>query len=312
MKYIFCSAMSLTITILVLSSYGSAAPSKEKEKRKSMSELIADSPSDAWRQLNPANALYMELASGRVIIELAPQLAPRHVANVKSLALEKYWDGLAIVRVQDNYVVQWADPNSEKPELKRKIKLAKETLAAEFENPNVGLKSFRKLEDGDLYAPEVGFLDGFPVGRDPKKKTAWLLHCYGAVGAGRDTSVDSGGGTELYAVIGHAPRHLDRTITVLGRVVQGIELFSSLPRGKAAMGFNDKPELNTVIKSLHLASEVPESERTDLEIMKTESKTFQDLIQSRRYRPEEWFSYRANKIEICNVPIPVRVLPKGK
>ena len=73
---------------------------------------------------------------------------------------------------------------------------------------------------------EVGFVDGFPVALDPGLGRAWLVHCYGMVGAGRDNDVDSGGGAELYAVIGQAPRHLDRNVTLLGRVVSGMELLS--------------------------------------------------------------------------------------
>lgn len=296
----------IQILFLLSSTAESAATKKEMHKKLSMAEIIGASVSSDWRPLNPNNTLYMELSSGRVVIELAPTFAPNHIENIKKLAQEKYWDGLAIVRSQDNYVVQWADPNSEKPELKRKIKNAKETLPAEFEKPITESTPFVKLPDGDIYASEVGFADDFRVGRDKKKKRSWLLHCYGAIGAGRDTSVDSGGGSELYVVTGHAPRHLDRTITVIGRVAYGIELLSALPRGKAALGFYDKPELNTPIKSIRLASDVPENERTNLEIMKTDTETFQRLIQSRRHRPEEWFSFRPDKIEICNVPIPVR------
>ncbi|MBL7557927.1 MAG: peptidylprolyl isomerase [Bdellovibrionaceae bacterium] len=274
--------------------------------RLSMSELIAQSKSGDWRPLDPANTLYLELKSGRVIIELAPGFAPKHVENVKKLAQEKYWDGLAIVRAQDNYVVQWADPNSSDAAKKKVIKTGKATLDAEFETAWDSKKSFVKLKDGDIYAPEVGFVDGFPVARDLKTKKGWLLHCYGAVGAGRDNASDSGGGTELYAVTGHAPRHLDRNVTLIGRVISGMELLSSLPRGKAAMGFYDKTEQPVAIKSLHLASDIPEADRTQIEVMKTDSKIFQDVIESRRHRPEEWFKYRADRIEICNVPIPVR------
>jgi len=271
-----------------------------------MSELIAQSKPTDWRSLDPAQTLYMELNTGRVVIELAPGFAPNHVDNVKKLTQEKYWDGLAIVRSQDNYVVQWAEPNSSDTAKKKTIKTGKATLDAEFDTPWDAKKSFVKLKDGDVYAPEVGFVDGFPAARDLKNKKGWLLHCYGAVGAGRDTASNSGGGTELYAVTGHAPRHLDRNVTLIGRVVSGIELLSSLPRGKAAMGFYDKSEQAIAIKAIQLASEVSEKNRTQLEVMKTDSKIFQDVIESRRNRPEEWFKYKADKIEICNVPIPVR------
>ncbi|MBI3555811.1 MAG: peptidylprolyl isomerase [Deltaproteobacteria bacterium] len=277
-----------------------------KPKPAAMADIIAATTAEDWRALDPENTLYMELAGGRVIIELALKYAPNHVANVKALAREHYWDGLAIIRSQDNYVVQWADPDAEKPEQKRKLKNAKATLPAEFDRAFDPKLAFTRLTDGDVYASEVGFSDGFPVARDKRAGKTWLVHCYGAVGAGRDAAIDSGGGTELYAVTGHSPRQLDRNVTLLGRVVQGMELLSSLPRGAAALGFYEKAEQRVPLKSVHLASEVPVGERTSLEILRTDTKTFLRLIEARRNRPEDWFHYQAGHIELCNVPIPVR------
>ena len=249
----------------------------------------------------------MELASGRVVIELAPEFAPNHVANVKALAREKYYDGLAIVRVQDNYVVQWADPDAEKPELARKIEHAHKTLAAEFERAFDPKLPFTPLPDKDTYAPEVGFSGGFPVARDKRNGKMWLVHTYGMVGAGRDNAPDSGGGTELYAVIGHAPRHLDRNVTLLGRVVKGIELLSALPRGTGALGFYEKPEQRVPIKAIRVAADVSEAERSQIEILRTDTPTFRKLIEARRNRREEWFQVPAGHLEIGNVSVPVRV-----
>jgi peptidylprolyl isomerase len=252
----------------------------------------------------------MDLASGRVVIELAPALAPQHAANVKALAREKYYDGLAIVRVQDNYVVQWADPDAEKPDLARKIQHAHRNLPPEFERPLDPKLPFTRLPDADVYADEVGFSDGFPVARDPRSGKMWLVHRYGMVGAGRDNAPDSGGGTELYAVIGHAPRQLDRNVTLLGRVVQGIELLSALPRGTGALGFYEKPSQRVPIKSIRVAADVPEPERTPLEVLRTDTETFKQLIESRRNRREEWYQFSAGKIDIGNVPTPVRPAQK--
>jgi peptidylprolyl isomerase len=241
-----------------------------------------------------------------VVIELAPSFAPQHVANVKALAREHYYDGLAIVRSHDNYVVQLADPNAEKPELARKVVNAKRTLPAEFERRLDPKLPFTRLPDGDVYAAEGGFSGGFPVAREPKTGKMWLVHCYGMVGAGRDVSVDSGGGTELYVVIGHAPRHLDRNVTLLGRVVQGIELLSALPRGTGALGFYEKPVQHVPIKAIRVAADVPVGERSALEVMRTDAPIFQELIEARRNRREDWFHVQAGRIEICNVAIPVR------
>jgi peptidylprolyl isomerase len=288
-----------------------AANAGEPLKRKlAMAEIVGASQPADWRPLDPENTLYLELATGRVVIELAPAFAPKHVANVKALAREKYYDGLAIVRVQDNYVVQWADPDAEKPVLARKIQRAQRTLPAEFDRAFDRKLPFTRLPDGDVYAPEVGFSNGFPVARDRRSGRMWLVHSYGMVGAGRDNAADSGGGTELYVVIGQAPRHLDRNATLFGRVVKGIELLTVLPRGSGAMGFYDRSEQRVPIQSIRVAADVAPADRSALEVLRTDTPTFQALIESRRNRPEEWFKQPAGRIELSNVPIPVRTVAR--
>ena len=178
----------------------------------------------------------MELATGRVIIELAPAFAPEHVANIRTLAREHFWDGTSIYRVQDNFVVQFGDADGEEPAKAKSLGTAKTQLPAEFHRDAMGLQ-FDRLPDVDGWAPEVGFVDGFPVGRDPQTGRIWLAHCYGTVGAGRNEPDDSSTGAELYVVIGQSPRQLDDNITVVGRVLQGMELLSTIRRGPPPSGF---------------------------------------------------------------------------
>jgi peptidylprolyl isomerase len=170
---------------------------------------------------------------------------------------------------------------------------------------------FVKLPDSDGWAPEVGFSGGFPVARDPRAGKAWLTHCYGMVGAGRDVDADSSNGTSLYAVIGQSPRMLDRNITVVGRVVQGMELLSVLPRGTGPLGFYEKPEQYVPIQSVKLASQLPENERTPLQLLRTDSAALSELVESRRNRRDEWYKRPAGHIDLCNVPLPVRKPPTG-
>ncbi len=287
-----------------------AAPGRGEEaqaqKPPTTAEVLAAAKADDWRPLDPENTLYLELAGGRVVIELAPQFAPRHAANVKALARERYYDGLAILRVQDNYVVQWGDANAEDPAKARKILHAQRTLPPEFDRASDDKLAFTALPDGDVYADEVGFVDGFPCARDKKSGRAWLVHCYGMVGAGRGDTADSGGGAEIYVVIGHAPRHLDRNCTLFGRVVQGMEHLSSLPRASGAMGFFEKPGDYIPIRSVRVAADVPAAERSDLELLRTDTETFRRLIQARRDRSEEWFLTKPGRVEVCNVPVPAR------
>jgi peptidylprolyl isomerase len=270
--------------------------------------LDASTPAD-WRTPSPQDTLYLDLAAGRVVIELSQSYAPLHAANIRTMAREHYFDGLAILRVQDNFVTQWGDPNADDKDKVRPLGKASKTLAPEFERDIGKDLSFTRLPDGDVYAPEAGFSNGMPVARDPKSGKTWLAHCYGMVGAGRDNSVDSGSGAELYVVIGEAPRQLDRNIALVGRVVQGIELLASLPRGTAALGFYDKPEQRVTIKSVRLAADVPEAERTPLQLLRTDTATFSALVESRRNRRDDWYKVPSGRIGLCNVPLPARAPP---
>lgn len=276
---------------------------------KTMADVLAASKPSDWRTLDPENTLYLELAGGRVVIELAPEFAPLHVANVRTLVRGKYFDGLTIVRSQDNFVVQWADPAD--ADHKKPLGEGKKTLPAEFDRGAAGLQ-FIALPDPDTYAPQTGFVAGFPAARDKADGTAWLVHCYSMVGAGRDNAVDSGPGTEIYVVSGHAPRQLDRNVALFGRVVQGMELLAVMPRGPAPMGFYDKAEQRVPIREIRVAADVPAEQRTALELLRTDTQTFTDLIEARRNRQDEWYKYKAGRIDVCNVPLVVRAVPGEK
>lgn len=283
-----------------------AAQAQTAAKGRTMQQVLEASRPGDWRALDPKNTLYLELAAGRVVIELAPQFAPAHVANIRALASNGYWNGLSINRAQDNYVVQWGDGNAEDPAKRKPLgRGAKPKLPAEFARKSQGL-AMTVLPDADGWASEAGFVAGFPAARDSATGSSWLAHCYGTVGAGRDMAADSSNGAELYVVIGQSPRHLDRNITTVGRVVQGIELLSALPRGTGPLGFYADPAQRTPIRAIRLASDVPKAERANLEVLRTDTPLFAELVESRRNRRDDWYLQPAGHINICNVPVPVR------
>jgi peptidylprolyl isomerase len=286
---------------IVLAAAGMSDPADAAGK--TMADVLAASKPGDWRKLDPENTLYMELAGGRVVIELAPEFAPDHVANIRTLVRGKYFDGLAIMRSQDNFVVQWGDPAE--ADKKKALGEGKKTLAPEFDRRAAGLK-FIALPDPDTYAPQTGFVSGLPAARDKADGTAWLVHCYAMVGAGRDNAVDSGPGTEIYVVSGHAPRQLDRNVALFGRVVHGMELLAVMPRGPAPMGFYNKPEQQVPIRAIRVAADVPADQRTNIELLRTDTQTFTDLIEARRNRQDEWYKHKADRIDVCNVPLPAR------
>ncbi len=297
----------------------------------SVGEVLAGSTAADWRPLDPARSLYLQLPAGRVVFELAPGFAPAHLENLRKLVAERYFDGLAVDRVQDNFVVQWGSPvpaeaaaaaaaavasraaspsgpaaSSGAAPARRGLGSAAATVAPEFTRDWSADLGFTPLPGPDGFAPQAGFVDGFAAAGDRATNRIWLAHCYGTLAVGRDVAADSGNAAELYAVIGHAPRQLDRNVAVLGRAVAGMEWLASLPRGAGSMGFYEQPGQRVPIRSLRFGMELPPAERADLEVLRTDSATFARVVEARRNRRDEWYVQPAGHVDLCNVPIPVR------
>ena len=281
-----------------------AQPEAPARPRTTQEILDASLPSD-WRTPAPENTLYMDLPDGRVVIELAPAFAPAHVDNIRTLAREGFWNGTSIYRSHDNFVVQFGDADADEPGKARPLGSAKTALPAEFERSAVGL-SFHALPDRDGWAAEVGFADGFPAAREGAAGQAWMAHCYGTVGAGRNNAPDSSVGAELYVVTGQSPRQLDRNITQVGRVIRGMELLSAIRRGPPPMGFYEDPAERTPIVAITLASTLPEAQRERIEVLRTDTPTFDALVESRRNRTDDFYHRPAGHIDLCNIAIPTR------
>jgi peptidylprolyl isomerase len=127
------------------------------------------------------------------------------------------------------------------------------------------------------------------------------------LGVGRANEWDSGNSSELYVVTGHAPRHLDRNVTLIGRALHGLKHLSTLPRGSGSMGFYESAGEQTPILSIRFGDQVSAEEKLQIDILRTDTKTFRDLVEARRVRREEWFADSGGKVGLCNVPLPVRV-----
>ncbi len=258
---------------------------------------------DDWRHPDSQNLLELKLATGSVWIELAPQFAPQHVANIKHLVRQRFFDQTSIIRVQENYVVQWGDPKAETKEAVPFAK-AKKNVGVEFFR-DLDEVSFQAIDSRDAYADKVGFVDGFPAASDGKR--VWLAHCYGMVGVSRAMEADSGNGSGLYVVIGHAPRHLDRNVTLVGRVLSGMSLLTTLPRGTGSLGFYETQDELVPITSMRLAADA--DTRFEQQIMKTDSLAFGEHVTKRTTRSEDWFLEPTGRIELCNVGVPQRTVP---
>lgn len=279
-----------------------AAPSA---KPKTPSEIVAGAPKADWREITADDLLVFDLQGGRkMVMQLAPEFAPVHVANIRALARGGWWNGAKIYRVQDNYVVQWGNNEGDKP-------LPPGVVAkppAEYARPLKGL-AITPLGSPDPYASGAGFSGGWPVAIYDKEALASLAHCYAMVGVGRDLSPDTGTGGELYAVIGHAPRHLDRNIALVGRIISGLENISSLPRGTEALGFYKERSSDVPIVTAKPVADLPAAERPRFEYLAGPS--FAAYLHARKNRQDDFFIRPAGGVDLCNVNVPVRAISAG-
>ena len=256
-----------------------------------------------WRAVDPENMLVIETARGRVVVELNDTFAPNHSARMRQAARDGFFDGRDFYRVIDGFVAQGG-----RGEEADSVELPQyPALVGEFTLAGEGVP-FTEMVDEDLYANEVGHVDGFPAGRDSDGRT-WLLHCPGTMAMARNNEPDTGD-VEFYIVIGHAPRHLDRIMSVFGRVISGMEHVQALNRGNPAVnsGVIEDPARRDPILSMRVAADIDEADRPAFEIMRTDGQAFHDAKSGRRNRTHEFFFETPPAvIEACHMPGPVRV-----
>jgi peptidylprolyl isomerase len=268
------------------------------------SPAAAPLPSDPvpadWRAIPDDQILVMTLAGGhQVVIRLAADYTPAHVANIRKLALAHWWDNSAVYRVQENWVTQWGDPTEKKA--------LPEGVAAKV-TPEFEISRFapaQRLAKADAYSTTSGYTaDGWPVASDGG--VAWLTHCYGMVGVARDSDPESGSGSELFTPIGQSARRLDRNYTVVGRVIEGMEYLSGLTRSDAPMGMYAQASEYTPIVSVRLASDIPAAQRPHFQYRATDNPRFAALIAMREHPKPPMVGGGA---EVCDIALGARRAP---
>ena len=318
--------------IALLSTMPATAQETETPEFPSPNAIVEAAPASDWVKIAPSDLLVMNLAPDaegnprRVVIQLMPEpFSQGWIRNIRKLAAAHWWDGTSINRVQDNYVVQWGDAGYDNPESgeteQKPLPEGLETVPeSEYFVSDTNILEPREFIQADVhtlrliplsrigkdaYAQTTISYAGWPVARY-NDGTNSPVHCYGAVGVGRNYSPDTGSGAELYTVIGHAPRHLDRNIAVVGRIIEGIEHLSSLPRGKGQLGFYEDAGKRVPITSIRLGDALAEEPAPAFEYLDTESELFAKYADARANRRDPFFIKPAGGADICNIPVPVR------
>jgi peptidylprolyl isomerase len=295
---------ALVLTLLAGASSAADAPEKTD-----------DSPHESWRDISADNLVLIDTRYGTVAVELAPDFAPNHVTRMRKLLRNHFYDGRTFYRVIDGFVAQGGadEDKSATPDAPVNPQILKEwpPIKAEFDATLPKGDVFTPLGNADLFAPEAGFVNGYPVGRDPNDGKSWIIQCPGVFAFARDNDENTAT-TEFYIVIGQAPRRLDRNLTALGRVISGMQFVQKLNRGDGDVDagvIGDVSKRDPIIR-MTLASELPEKDRPHYQVLRTDSATFAGMLEQRRHPPPEFYHRPASpNIDICGVPLPVRLRP---
>jgi peptidylprolyl isomerase len=240
-----------------------------------------------WRVLDPENALVIDTAKGRLIVEMRPEIAPKSVGRVKMLAREKIYNGLQFHRVIGDFVAQTGNPNN-----KDGGKTVYPNLA-----PEMTFKHQRN--SGEVWASNAsdtasGFLGSvpfqtIPISVDKQSLLAWGAHCAGVMGMGRDKAWDSAN-SEIYFMLG-ASRDMDHDYTAVGRVVVGMDVLLALKQG-------EPPASPDIMQSVRLLADLPAAERPTVSVMT--GNALSAFIDKVRHEKAADFS-------VCDVVVPVRI-----
>ncbi|XQW85232.1 peptidylprolyl isomerase [Thalassotalea piscium] len=254
-----------------------------------------------WRVLDPNKTVLLTLPQGKVVIELAPQFAPNHVTQFIQLARKNHYQDAKFYRVIDGFVAQ-GGPADDKDS---KQLISPLRLEGEFDFEKT--LSFTLVQTNDLFAEQTGFQDGFALGYEAKAHKAWMLHCPGVIAMARETGADTAT-SHFYITIGQAPRYLDRLMTIFGRVVYGMNHVQAITRTENIEGESPvDPADYTSMVSMQLMSDVPKSERINIEVEMTNTKDFQQKLAKRRVRENAFFFKKPPQVlDICQTEVKSR------
>jgi peptidylprolyl isomerase len=256
--------------------------------------IAASAPDlDKWRQLNPEDTLYIDTTQGRVVVELYPEIAPLHVARIKQLAREHFYDGLQFHRVVDKMMAQGGDPlgngegGSKYPDLPGEFRFRRGA-------------DFPFIVAATPLGQVTGLYKALPFASQPdavmaitkdNKADAWGLHCPGVASMAREDAENTA--NSQFFLMRDAYPSLDKRYTIWGKVVWGEDAVRNFAVG-------NPPANPDKMLSVRVAADLPASERAPLYLMRTDTKDFQGIVEDTRKK-------RGADFSVCDIEIPARV-----
>lgn len=255
-------------------------------------------PATDWRNVDPENLMVIDTDYGRIGVELFPEIAPRHVAQIKALVRQGFYDHITFHRVIEGFMNQTGDPkgdgtgDSDLPDIEAEFTFRRP--------PSMPLTLFsaRKTQSGEV---GVGFYKSLPVASQPAsqaimtkdgKVTAYGLHCPGVTSMARAQNPNSGN-SQFFLMRG-AAQHLDTQYSVWGNTVLGREHLTKFKVGTKGQDAGFVPDK---MNKVQIAADMNVGERPDVRVMKTDGSAFKRYLAEQRKADGSY-------PDICDLAVP--------
>jgi peptidylprolyl isomerase len=288
-------ALMAAAALAVLCSAAAAAPAKKPAAAAPAAPAAAGKPTDSdWRTPDPNDVLVIDTNKGRVIVEMVPEVAPKHVEQIRALAKEKFYDGLRFFRVIDKFMAQTGDPQNN-----GQGGSSKPNVAAEFTFKRGADMPFVLAVDQSV--AEIGFVKSLPAETQSmslapltkdQKVTGWTLYCQGVAGMARDDNPDSG--NSQFFLMRYPYPSLEKRYTAFGRVIAGEDVVRQIKTGEPVEQPQDRMDRVRVL------ADIPEAERPKIRVIDPKGAWFKAEIARTR-------AAKGAEFTACDVEIPVEV-----
>lgn len=237
----------------------------------------ADDPAN-WRKVDAENLLQLTINGKDVLIELRPDVAPAHVAQIKKIARAGHFDKVPFHRVIDDFMAQGGDsslvyPTAAYPELRGEFTWARDPSKQK-------VVWIGATPDGE----KIGYLDGVLVQGQPDEVAmissppvarTWMLHCSGVTSMARTNDPNSAT-TQFFLMrqprVG--PDGLDEKYTPWGWSVSGVETIRGIKTGKEEENGVLPPGTADVLTKAVIVADLPANKQPIVYVRRTDGPEF--------------------------------------
>lgn len=248
-----------------------------------------------WRTPDPENLLVMETNKGRIIVELAPEIAPKSVERIKTLTRQGFYDGRTFFRVIADFMDQTGSPTdnglggSSLPDLQAELDFRRSPSSTTF------------VRGATVAGTEIGFVGSMPVRSQPTPLAALSRDgmlsastpfCSGVMGMARGSDLDSA--NSQFYLMRQETHTLDKMYTAAGRVISGLDVVRAIKVGEPVPSPQDK------MLTVKLAADMPEASRPKIRVIDPKGPWFTARLKAVTSRDPASFNP-------CDIDIPAQV-----